>query len=101
MQETMPNGSSADRGPTSIIIFGASGDLTQLKMIPALYTLAVEGRLPEHYSIIGVARSAFDDGAFREHLRRGVEENARLAKTDEEAWALFSQHLWYCQGYYG
>jgi glucose-6-phosphate 1-dehydrogenase len=100
MQETTASVSPAEPGRTSIIIFGASGDLTQRKLIPALYTLAVEGRLPERYSIVGVARSAFDDARFREHLRRGVEENARLDTMDAEAWARFSQHVWYCQGEY-
>ena len=47
--------------PTTIIIFGASGDLTQRKLIPALYTLFAEGRLPEHFAVIGVARSEFGD----------------------------------------
>ena len=46
--------------PTAVIIFGASGDLTQRKLVPALYTLAFEGRLPAHYAVIGVARSEFD-----------------------------------------
>ncbi len=100
MQDTTANGSVPNPGPTSIIIFGASGDLTQRKLIPALYTLAVEGRLPEQYAIIGVARSEFDDKGFREHLKRGVEENARLEKMDAAAWTRFAEHVCYCQGDY-
>ena len=50
---------SARPGPTALIIFGASGDLAHRKLIPALYTLDVEKRLPEQYAIIGVARSDF------------------------------------------
>jgi len=85
---------------TTIVIFGASGDLTQRKLIPALYTLDVEGRLPERYAIIGVARSEFDDESFRAHLREGVVAHARLANQDAAAWEHFAGHLHYCQGAY-
>ncbi|MEJ5198667.1 MAG: glucose-6-phosphate dehydrogenase, partial [Anaerolineae bacterium] len=85
---------------TTIVIFGASGDLTQRKLIPALYTLDVEGRMPENYAIIGVARSDFDDEAFRAHLRAGVASYARLANQDDGAWARFAAHLRYCRGDY-
>ncbi len=85
---------------TTIVIFGASGDLTQRKLIPALYTLDVEGRLPERYAIIGVARSEFDGEQFRAHLRTGVQAHARLANHDAAAWDRFAAHLHYCQGSY-
>ena len=100
MHDSTANGGQPDPSPTSIIIFGASGDLAQRKLIPALYTLAVEKRLPEQYAIIGVARSDFDDNSFREHLRRGVEENARLQGIDGAAWERFAEHVCYCQGDY-
>jgi glucose-6-phosphate 1-dehydrogenase len=100
MAETQANPGAPDQGPTAIIIFGASGDLTERKLVPALYTLAVEGRLPEQYTIIGVARSEFDDRDFREHLKRGVEQNARLEKMDGAAWERFTGHIHYCQGAY-
>ncbi len=85
---------------TTMVIFGASGDLTQRKLIPALYTLDVEGRLPERYAIIGVARSEFSDEGFRAHLQEGVQAHARLANQDAAAWARFAAHLHYCQGAY-
>jgi glucose-6-phosphate 1-dehydrogenase len=88
--------------PTTIIIFGASGDLTQRKLIPALYTLDAEDRLPEQFAVIGVARTEFDDAAFRDHVRAGVMENARVdgAATSDEEWEAFASHLYYCQGSY-
>jgi glucose-6-phosphate 1-dehydrogenase len=92
--------------PTAIIIFGASGDLTQRKLIPALYTLDAEKHLPEQYAVIGVARSEFDDAAFREHLRQGVREYARRsgqvsnAAWDNAAWERFAARLYYCRGAY-
>jgi glucose-6-phosphate 1-dehydrogenase len=86
--------------PTAIIIFGASGDLASRKLIPALYTLDVEKRLPEQFAIIGVARSDYTDDSFREHLRQGVEDHARLEKMDGAAWEHFAGHICYCQGSY-
>ena len=100
--------------PTAIVIFGASGDLAQRKLIPALYTLYADGRLPEQCAVIGVARSEFEapdgrpadpgegqfDDGFAAHLRRGVEQFARLGKPDDAAWAQFASHLHYCQGAY-
>ena len=86
--------------PTTIVIFGASGDLTQRKLIPALYTLDVEGRLPAQYAVIGVARSDFDDAAFRSHLKSGAMEHARVRRGDEVAWERFAGHLHYCRGAY-
>jgi glucose-6-phosphate 1-dehydrogenase len=85
---------------TTVVIFGASGDLTQRKLIPALYTLEREGRLPERYAVIGVARSAFDDMGFRAHLYEGVQKYARLDNHDDAAWERFAAHLFYCQGAY-
>ncbi len=58
--------------PTTIIIFGASGDLTQRKLIPALYHSFRKGRLPEQTRIVGFARRPWDDAAFRELLHKGV-----------------------------
>lgn len=85
---------------TTIVIFGASGDLTQRKLIPALYTLDIEHRLPERYAVIGVARSDYDDDGFRAHLREGVQTHARLENADDLAWERFAAHLHYCQGAY-
>ncbi|OQA44530.1 MAG: Glucose-6-phosphate 1-dehydrogenase [Chloroflexi bacterium ADurb.Bin325] len=98
-----PVGQSA---PVSIIIFGASGDLTERKLIPALYTLFAEHRLDEQFAVVGVARSKFGaDGAdpdegFRAHLRDGVRKHARVAAENDEVWAAFARHLRYCQGEY-
>ncbi|MBN1148014.1 MAG: glucose-6-phosphate dehydrogenase [Anaerolineales bacterium] len=60
--------------PTSIVIFGASGDLTRRKLLPALYNLRRKGRLPQDIHVVGVARSAFSDEEFRQHMRAGVLE---------------------------
>ena len=65
-------------GPSSFVIFGASGDLTHRLLVPALYNLAAEGLLPEAFAIIGVARGEKSDDAFRADLASGL---ARFASA--------------------
>ena len=63
--------------PCLLVIFGASGDLTSKKLMPALYSLAFRGLLPEKFGIVGAARSEETDDAFRERMRQAVSEHAR------------------------
>jgi glucose-6-phosphate 1-dehydrogenase len=63
--------------PTAMTIFGATGDLAHRKLLPALYNLAHEGRLPERFELIGVARSEYSDEAFREEARTSIERFSR------------------------
>lgn len=60
----------------TIVIFGASGDLTQRKLIPALFDSYVQGLLPKDFAILGVSRTEFTDEAFRKHLEEGIAEHA-------------------------
>ncbi|MBS3751265.1 MAG: hypothetical protein KGY39_07150, partial [Anaerolineales bacterium] len=60
--------------PTTILIFGASGDLTRRKLIPALYNLYRKDRLPEGTRVIGFSRSEYSDQKFRTHLESGLKE---------------------------
>ena len=84
--------------PCVLVIFGASGDLTTRKLIPALYSLDSEnGLLPDSLQIVGVARSDFDDEEFRDKLCEGVDKFGRL-KPDQ--WSAFAQRLSYLQGEY-
>ncbi|MFN8402218.1 MAG: hypothetical protein U0V48_01485 [Anaerolineales bacterium] len=62
--------------PTSIIIFGASGDLTQRKLIPSLFNVCRKGRMPKQFRIIGYGNTAYIDEAFRAHLEEGVKKFA-------------------------
>lgn len=84
--------------PCSIVIFGASGDLTVRKLIPALYHLHVGGRLPEPMRIVGFARREKTDAAWREELREGVEKFSRTRRVDAAQWETFAARLTYCQG---
>ncbi|HSE82787.1 MAG TPA: glucose-6-phosphate dehydrogenase, partial [Gaiellaceae bacterium] len=56
--------------PFALTIFGASGDLTQRKLMPALYSLAFRGLLPERFGIVGVSRTEMTTEEFRERMRQ-------------------------------
>jgi glucose-6-phosphate 1-dehydrogenase len=76
----------------AIVIFGASGDLTHRKLIPAFYHLYANGLLPEDFAILGVSRTTYSDQEFRDKLRSALEENE---KTDAAILTKFCQHLYY------
>ena len=81
----------------ALIIFGASGDLTQRKLIPALHSLDCEGRLPSGVNILGVARTEYSDDEFRDRMHEGVAKYGRLEPT---SWGGFSERLFYMPGSY-
>jgi len=83
--------------PTALVIFGASGDLTRRKLLPAVYQLARQQRLPARFSVIGVARTSMTDEDFREQFRQSLAEFADLQQPDEVAAAL-SRALSYISG---
>jgi glucose-6-phosphate 1-dehydrogenase len=63
-------------GPTTLVIFGASGDLTKRKLLPAVYRLSKRGLLPAQFAVIGVARTVIDDETFRTHFKDSLTEFA-------------------------
>ncbi|HYH58812.1 MAG TPA: glucose-6-phosphate dehydrogenase [Thermoleophilaceae bacterium] len=63
--------------PTTLIIFGGTGDLAQRKLLPAIYNLAHEGALPERFNLIGVSRSDMPDDEYREVARRSISSYSR------------------------
>lgn len=83
--------------PVTIVIFGASGDLTWRKLVPALYNNFRKGRLDECKHIIGIARRPMSDQDFRDHLKEGV-TSFSPGTFSAEAWLAFSQQLTYFQG---
>lgn len=83
--------------PNIIVFFGASGDLTKRKLVPALYHLKRERRLPPELTIVGVARREWSDDYFREQMREGVEEFSDGVGS-EALWQDFAQGLFYCPG---
>ncbi|MEB2288927.1 MAG: glucose-6-phosphate dehydrogenase [Anaerolineae bacterium] len=83
--------------PTTLVIFGASGDLTERKLIPALFSLHQRGRLPGRLQIVGSARSPFSDEDFRAHLRDGVQQYA-TESFNAAAWDRFAAAISYLRG---
>jgi glucose-6-phosphate 1-dehydrogenase len=84
--------------PCTIVIFGASGDLTARKLVPALYHLFCDKQLPSPVRIIGFARRPKQDEAWRSELREALESFSRTKQTDPAQWAAFSAQVFYCQG---
>lgn len=84
--------------PCSIVIFGASGDLTVRKLIPALYHLYVEGALPTPFKVVGYARREKTDASWREELKSGLEKFSRTKTVDPVKWAEFAANVHYCMG---
>ncbi|MFA9500611.1 glucose-6-phosphate dehydrogenase [Mannheimia sp. E30BD] len=75
-----------------VVIFGASGDLTFRKLIPALYNLYKIGRLGEHFSVLGVSRSDLTDKTFRKKMREAL---IKFEKAEGEELDSFCEHLYY------
>ena len=87
--------------PCTIVIFGASGDLTARKLIPALYHLFCEKQLPDPVRIIGFARREKSDDAWRDELLEDLKKFSRSKGLDCSKWAAFAQNIFYCQGEFG
>jgi glucose-6-phosphate 1-dehydrogenase len=84
---------------TTIVIFGASGDLTQRKLIPSLYGLYRKGRMPGRFHIVGHSKTPFTDEKFRARLEEGVKEFASSLYSQGE-WRSFAANVQYHQGHY-
>jgi len=84
--------------PTVILIFGAGGDLTRRKLIPALFHLACAGCLAGAFRVVGIDRRAMDEAAFRAHLREGLEGSVEIGRVDEAAWEDFAGRILYLPG---
>jgi glucose-6-phosphate 1-dehydrogenase len=83
--------------PQILVIFGASGDLTQRKLVPALYQMYLERKLPTEITIVGVARRDWSHDFFREHLKQGVIEFGGGLQA-ENIWQEFAKGIFYSSG---
>jgi glucose-6-phosphate 1-dehydrogenase len=81
----------ATPGPTTFVIFGASGDLTKRKLLPAIYHLARGRHLPARFSVVGVARTPMTDDQFREQFFESLREFAGVTDRDDVTTSLASQ----------
>jgi glucose-6-phosphate 1-dehydrogenase len=84
--------------PAAVVIFGASGDLTHRKLLPALYNLAWEGLLHPETRIVGVARRDWNREVFRARMRKAVEEHSRRTPVDDAVWSQLTGDMDYVAG---
>src|ERR1700761_4033412 len=84
--------------PCALIIFGASGDLTKRKLLPALYNIAVSGLLPEKFAVVGFAFDDMDTDQFRDTLTKEMKEFVGTS-LDESRWREeFAKRIFYVKG---
>src|SRR6202007_2832646 len=81
--------------PCSIVIFGASGDLTARKLIPALYHLYKDKQMTPDFRVIGFARREKSDESWRVELRKALDQFSRTKPVDDAVWNEFSKRLFY------
>src|SRR5919197_1399340 len=84
--------------PCCIVIFGASGDLTHRKLIPALFDLFRAGLLSHQFAVVGFSRSGLSDDEFRRSARQGIEQFSSITHVPEDQWRGFADGLFYQQG---
>src|SRR4030088_1754136 len=81
--------------PAAMVIFGASGDLTARKLMPALYNLALNRYLPSGFSVIGVADTALTEDEFRAHMEQAVQKFSRTQPVDRAVWQSLAEGISY------
>ena len=84
--------------PSVIVIFGATGDLTRRKLLPALYRLAQQRLVPSEFAILGTGRQPYNDDQFRETMKAAVTEFGPDDSLDETAWQSFAKRIYYLGG---
>jgi glucose-6-phosphate 1-dehydrogenase len=84
--------------PTIFVIFGGAGDLTWRKLIPSLFDLHRDGRMPKQFAIMAVDRAAFRDAQVHKRFLDGVNRFSPKGKAKSTDWTHFSGHVTYQQG---
>ena len=85
--------------PCTMVIFGATGDLTKRKLFPALYSLAAEHLISPSFAVLGVGRDASEtDQTFRDKMRAALAESDEVKSVDEEIWQWLAQRIFYSGG---
>ena len=90
-----PGQSERTLDPCVVVIFGATGDLTAKKLLPALYNLKREGQLPTHFACCGFARREKTHESFRAEMKEAVGQHSRVKPIDENVWSAFENELFY------
>jgi glucose-6-phosphate 1-dehydrogenase len=86
--------------PSTLVLFGATGDLSARKLLPAVYDLLADGRLPERFRIVGVAREGHDEASFRRRVRDAIEAHARH-DLDPALWDALEPRIGVVTGQFG
>ncbi|MBW3636446.1 MAG: glucose-6-phosphate dehydrogenase [Armatimonadetes bacterium] len=101
MSSNSPTRNGSRCSPSCILtIFGATGDLTRRKLLPAIYDLAAQDLLPDAFAVVGFGRRPQDETEFRSGLGEGIKEFARL-EWNEQKWNWLCERIFYQQGAYG
>ena len=85
-------------GATVIVIFGAAGDLTWRKLMPAIYNLYLDSWIPEHFAMLGFAHTDISNANFCKHVKEGIDEFSRTGKTKKSDWEKFEPMISYKKG---
>ena len=88
-QRGYPHPLPSNTMPHTIVIFGASGDLTSRKLVPALYNLMRTGALPEQTRLVGFSRTPMTDDEWRASLRETTAKHCDCGPLDDESWRRF------------
>ena len=92
-------GATERADPCTMVIFGATGDLTRRKLFPALYQLAAEHLLAPHFAVLAVGREPDEtDVSYRDKMRAAIEESDEVKRVDEEVWRWLAQRTFYAGG---
>ena len=83
--------------PCIMVIFGATGDLTSRKLLPALYNLVQDGELPAHFACVGFARRKKTHDEFRDEMKQAIDKFSRTKPIDKEIWDTFKEQIFYHQ----
>jgi glucose-6-phosphate 1-dehydrogenase len=83
--------------PCTMVIFGATGDLTSRKLVPALYNLSRERRIPAGFNVVGFARRDWSDDFFRQEILAGVNQFSRSGPAESAIWQSFAEGVSYVQ----
>jgi|688.fasta_scaffold01500_16 glucose-6-phosphate 1-dehydrogenase len=92
-----PTRTSKIADPCIVVIFGATGDLTGRKLLPALYNLARDGQLPAHFACVGFARREKSHAIFRKEMLEAVSKFSRVKPVDKALWQNFEEQIFYHQ----
>src|ERR1051326_2833944 len=84
--------------PTVFVIFGGAGDLTWRKLLPSLFDLHRDGRMPQKFAIVAVDRAHFRAAELHKHFLDGVKRFSRNGKVKSTDWKSFANHITYQQG---